>query len=146
MVMPREARSCGLLIAAASLTIYLVVPSGAVYARQPSGTEAEPASTPTAKDLTDLAEKPAPLPVLSDDDAKRVEELGKKIRELREQAKYAEAVPMAEQVLFIRLPLSLIPYCLSTKDLRFDRFLRVDTFSSCEIKGWSVSWVGYGWH
>ncbi|MCH8150060.1 MAG: hypothetical protein IH987_19115 [Planctomycetes bacterium] len=96
MAIPRNTRSCGLLIVAASLTIYLVGPSSAVSARQPSGITAEPTSTPTAKNLTDLGEKPLPLPVLSDDDAKRVEELEEKIGELREQAKFADAITLAE--------------------------------------------------
>lgn len=102
MAIPRKTRSCGLLIAAASLTIYVVVPSSAVYARQPSEIASEPASTPTAKNLTDLAENPAPLPVLTGNDAERVEELEKKIGELREQAKFADAITMAEKVLSIR--------------------------------------------
>ena len=43
------------------------------------------------------------------------------------------------------LCIPFIPYCLSTNDLRIDESRREDRHSCCDINGWSVSWLGYGW-
>lgn len=62
---------------------------------------AEDESVDAAKALPD--EKPPWQVVLIGEDKKRVEQLEERITKLREQSKYADAIPLAEEVLSIRL-------------------------------------------